>query len=90
MRRVAMFIWMMFVLKIPIVMLLVLVWWSVRSTDEAGEERVDDSGGHGPKRPRPHRPRPPRRGPHAVPPPRPPSRVRVHAGGLRPAHRARV
>ena len=89
-RRVAMFIWMMLVLKIPIVMLLLLVWWSVKNTGETGEERTEGGWGHGPKRPWPRRPGPPRRGPHRSPAPGSPRRVRVHARRLQRAHSARV
>ena len=72
------FIWMVVVLKIPIVALLWLVWWAVRAEPEpAGEESGGDGGsGHSP---RPRKPRPPRRGDHAVPAPQPPPRVRARA-----------
>ena len=76
-----MFIWMMFVLKIPIVMLLALVYWAIKNSDQQ-EEHVDPGGGRGHGYSHPRRPRPPRRGPHAEPPPRAPSRVRAHAGAL--------
>ena len=50
------FIWLMFVLKIPILMLFGIVWWAVRKCDEpAPPEPVA-------VRPRPH-PRKPRRRP---------------------------
>ena len=70
---------MMVVLKIPVVMLLWICWWAIRQTDMEMELPPDGGGSdrdphHGP---RPHRPRPPRRGPHAEPPPRSPSRVRA-------------
>jgi hypothetical protein len=72
------FIWMVVVLKIPIVALLWLVWWAVHAEPEpAGEESSsggDGGGGHSPK---PRGPQPPRRGDHAVPPPQSPPRVRV-------------
>ena len=74
------FVWMMVVLKIPIVMLLWLVYWAVKQTD-AEMEHPSDGGGNDrhPHRGRPRGPRPPRRGPHNEPAPRAPSRVR--AGG---------
>ena len=52
------FIWMVVVLKIPIVALLWLVWWAVRAEPEtAGEESGGDGGsGHSP-RPRSQPPR---------------------------------
>jgi hypothetical protein len=82
-----MLVWMMLALKIPLVALLYIVWWSVRQTPEPAQ---GDSGGgsdrelHRPSR-RP-KPRPPRRGPHADPPPPPPSRVRVMGKRLSPSH----
>ena len=87
------FIWLMLVLKIPIVGLFTIVWWAVRSVDEpAPEETVRAQ-----PRPRPHRPprppRPPRRprGPHGEPASLPsPPRVRpVVAIGQRAAARER-
>jgi hypothetical protein len=73
------FIWMVVVLKIPIVALLWLVWWAVRAEPEpAGDEQPGGDGGTG-HSPRPQRPRPPRRGDHAVPAPQPPPRVRALA-----------
>jgi hypothetical protein len=75
------FIWLMFLLKIPIVALFLLVRWAVRQTPEpaAGED-----GGIGPRsrprhphRPRAPRPRPRRRGPHGEAAPPAPARVRT-------------
>jgi hypothetical protein len=73
------FVWMMVVLKIPIVALLWLVYWAVKQTDAEMEHPADGGGGNDrhPHRGGPRRPRPPRRGPHAEPAPRPPSRVRA-------------
>jgi hypothetical protein len=72
------FVWMMVVLKIPIVALLWLVWWAVRQTDAEMEQPTDGGGSdRHPHRDGPRRPRPPRRGPHAEPAPRAPSRVRA-------------
>ena len=53
------FIWLMFVLKIPILMLFGLVWWAVKHSDEpaAGEPARPSPAPH------PHRPRRPRRRP---------------------------
>jgi len=73
----ATFIYMMLVLKLPILALLWIVWWAIRSTPEI--DSSDDDGGlrrwpHSPRRPRPPRPR---RGPHAEPPPPPPARTRT-------------
>ena len=86
MRSMAAFLWMMLVLKIPLIALLWLVWWSVREVP-TDEEHIDEGGGGGggSPHPRPRRPRPPRRGPHAGQPPGSPSRVRVQ-----PRRRQRV
>jgi hypothetical protein len=84
------FVWMMVVLKIPVIMLLTLVWWAVKQTDAEVDETADEGGGSDRSRHRggPRRPRPPRRGPHAEPAPRPPSRVRARGRQLaRPLHR---
>jgi hypothetical protein len=74
------FIWLMFILKIPIVALLLIVWWAVRSGSEATEDPQD--GGDGGLRARPRHPRKPfpqrpRRGPHGDPPPASPPRTRT-------------
>jgi hypothetical protein len=76
------FIYLMLVLKIPIVALLWIVWWAIHQTPEPEPTSHDDGGAkHSPhpRRPLPHAPR---RGPHADPPPAAPARVRtVHARG---------
>ncbi len=68
---------MMFILKIPIVGLLWIVWWAVHETDEEVPVTSDDDGGLR-RGPHPHRPRPhaPRRGPHGDPAPAAPPRTR--------------
>ena len=71
------FIFMMLVLKLPLGMLLYIVWWAIKATPEV--EGSDEGGGakrwpHGPRSPR--TPHPPRRGPHAEPPPPSPARTR--------------
>jgi hypothetical protein len=76
------FIWLMFLLKIPIAALLGIVWWAIRQ-DPANESTHDDDGGskHLPPKPRhphrPYRPRTPRRGPHGGEHVAPPPRVRT-------------
>jgi hypothetical protein len=74
------FIWLMFLLKIPIVALFLIVRWAVRQEPQPA---TGDDGGIGP-RAHPHRPhhprtRPPRprRGPHGEPPLPSPPRVRT-------------
>ena len=72
------FIWLMFVLKIPIVALGWIVWKAIHSEPVSPEDAIaDQDGGGGSKHPRPRRPRPPRRGPHGEPLPTPPARVRA-------------
>jgi hypothetical protein len=74
------FIWLMFLLKIPIVALFLLVRWAVRQPPQPA---TGDDGGIGPQA-HPHHPhhprvRPPRprRGPHGEPPVPSPPRVRT-------------
>jgi hypothetical protein len=72
------FLWIMLALKIPLAMLLWLVWWAVKQTPELdGEEHGD--GGSGPRtsHPRGPAPLPSRRGPHREPAPPAPARVRA-------------
>lgn len=89
------FIFLMFVLKLPICGLLYIVWWAIRSTPEP--EPVGDEGGGTKKplapkprhpHPRPALPRNPRRGPHGAPALPPPPRVRtvIAARGRRVEH----
>lgn len=78
----ATFIFLMFVLKLPIFALLYIVWWAIQSPPEP--EPVDEDGGSKrplsprPRHPHPHPvlPRHPRRGPHGAPRAAPPPRVR--------------
>jgi hypothetical protein len=81
-----MFIWIMVILKIPLFMLLYLVYWAVKSSgNEAPEPVRDPRVGHRPDRPPPRRPRPPRRGgPHAAPRPSAPGRVRARGRAAAP------
>jgi hypothetical protein len=74
------FIWLMLVLKIPIVMLLTLVWWAVHNADAPTTESDDDGGTKvDPDHPRSAPRGPRRRGPHGdLPLPSPP-RVRTKA-----------
>jgi hypothetical protein len=75
------FIWLMFLLKIPIVALFLIVRWAVRQVPEPAS---GEDGGVGPRsrprhphRPRPRNPRPRRRGPHGEAPLPSPRRVRT-------------
>jgi hypothetical protein len=74
------FIWLMFLLKIPIVALFMIVRWAIR----APELTSDEDGGIGPRprpvhpyHPRSRLPRSPRRGPHETPSPLAPARIRT-------------
>jgi hypothetical protein len=74
------FIWLMFVLKIPIIGLGWIVWKAIHAEPvDADDAAVDSDGGGGTSHPTPRRPRPPRRGPHGEPLPQPPARVRAVA-----------
>jgi hypothetical protein len=72
------FIWLMVLLKIPIVALFLLVRWAVRQTPESASD--EDGGISTRSRPHPHPhprlPRTPRRGPHGDPSPCSPPRAR--------------
>ncbi len=86
------FIWLMFILKIPIVGLFLIVRWAVRQAPESTPE-ADGGIGFAPRPRHPHRPRSrpggrgpiiPRRGPHrgghgasAASAPFPPARIRT-------------
>ena len=76
------FIFLMFVLKIPIIGLLLLVWWAIKQQPETGDPGSDEDGGsRKPRHPRPPLRPLPRRGPHhGAQPPASPSRVRAVAG----------
>ena len=76
---VATFIWMFVLLKIPIGLLLWLVWYAIQEPDPATADDQDEGGSDRRHRGLPRNPRPPRRGgPHAAPPPAP-ARVRTAA-----------
>jgi hypothetical protein len=78
------FVYLMLILKIPIVALLTIVWWAIRATPEESEPvRADDGGTKVPPRPR-H----PRRGPHGDPLPFPPPRTRTVVARARRSDRA--
>lgn len=74
--------WIAVVLKIPVAMLLYLVWYAIKDPPVA--EAPDGEDGGSDRDPRPHPrgrpPHPPRRGPHRAPEPVAPRRTRVAAG----------
>jgi len=76
------FVWFAVILKIPLVLLIVCVWWAIRQEPRGDSASSDDDGGgirrdrdrHSPLWPFP---RPPRRGPHGDPAPPAPARIRT-------------
>lgn len=70
------FIYLMFLLKIPIAGAIWIVYWAVKQEPDPVSEGRDEGGGS--RRPHPRRPFPrrPRRGPHGDPPVPSPPRVR--------------
>ena len=79
---VATLVWMLVILKIPIIAALLLIWYAVKEPNQAPDE--EDGGSRVPREPDPSpkrpRPRPPRRGPHATPPAPSPQRIRAVKG----------
>lgn len=76
----AAFIFVMFVLKIPLAMLLGIVWYAIKAVPEPEDAGPGDGGlprKPRPRHPRPPRPRRPRRDPHGHAPPPAPARVRT-------------
>jgi len=80
------FIWLMFILKIPIFMLLYIVWWAVRQETEPVDDSDDGGIRRHPHRRPPRRPRPSRRGPHGAPATPAPARMRTRAYRARTLH----
>jgi hypothetical protein len=85
------FVYLMLILKLPIIGLLYLVWWAVHQSDDEAEQRRDGGGGgtkvREPRHPRPRLPRHPRRGPHGDPAAVSPPRVRHTVARARPVQR---
>ena len=83
------FLFLMFALKIPLGMLLYLVWWAIRQTPD--EENVPQGGDVGSRvddpQPRPFPRHPRRRGPHGDPAPATPPRVRTTVARARTPER---
>ena len=74
-------IWMVIVLKMPIVAALLLIWYAVGEPNPAVDEDSDRGGGSDRHRGAgPRHPRPPRRGPHVTPAPAAPRRMRSVRG----------
>jgi hypothetical protein len=85
------FIWLMVILKIPIAMLLYIVWWAVHQEPDQDTEGTGGDGGTkvpSPRHPRGGRDRFPRkRGPHSEPAPPSPARVRTTVARARETER---
>jgi hypothetical protein len=79
------FIWLMFILKIPIVGLLWLVWWAIHQEVEPAGSEDDGGARRHPHKPPPRSPRPRHRGPHGAPLPPAPARIRTRAVARTPA-----
>jgi hypothetical protein len=79
----AAFIFLMVILKIPIFMLLYIVWYAIKSPPQPEPVAGEDGGTKRPLSPRPRHPHPrpalprsPRRGPHGAPQVAAPARTR--------------
>jgi hypothetical protein len=83
------FLWLMLALKIPLGMLLYLVWWAVKQTPEEAEQPGGDGGTKRihPRQPFPRHPRPRHRGPHGEPIPPAPARMRTTVARARTPER---
>ena len=74
------FLWVMIALKIPLAMLLYIVWWAIKQQPEPVAGDGHDGGiGDRPDGPPPRPSTPRRRGPHGEPVPPSPPRTRVPA-----------
>jgi hypothetical protein len=76
-------IWTALIMKLPLILLVLAVWWAIHEEPEEPGTKDDDGGIRRPgQRSHPLKPfpRPPRRGPHGAPSPPSPPRIRtVHA-----------
>jgi hypothetical protein len=76
-------LWIVLTTKLPLVLLVLAVWWAIHEEPDDPGTQDDDGGVRRPgqhSRPLKPFPRPPRRGPHGEPAPPSPPRVRtVHA-----------
>jgi hypothetical protein len=82
------FLWVMLALKIPLALLLYIVWYAVHATPEP-TPGDDGEGGVGPRPDAPHRQGPRRRGPHGDPAIPAPPRTRTGAVAREPARPVR-
>jgi hypothetical protein len=68
-------VWMLLILKIPVFMLLYIIWWAVKDPPRPELADEEKGGSDRPRKPRPIAPLHPRRGPHSgsgdarIPPP---------------------
>ena len=77
-------IWRELTMKLPLLVLVLAVWWAIHEEPDQPGKQDDDGGGVRRSGERNHplkpAPRPPRRGPHGEAPPPSPPRIRsVHA-----------
>lgn len=77
------FIWIMFILKLPLFALLYIIWWAIRDAPDPAQAEDQEGGSKDPRLPRPAGPTAPRRGPHGEPAVPPPSRARTTTGRSR-------
>lgn len=72
------FLFLMLALKIPVGLLLWIVWWAIHQTPEPAADEPGDGGSKRPRNPHPRGPLPrrSRRGPHREHPPGAPARTR--------------
>ena len=84
------FIFLVLILKIPIVLLLGIVWWAVHATPESASDESEEGGSKRPLNPHPRGPlpRPARRGPHGEHRSPAPPRTRSVLAGSRDNHHA--
>jgi hypothetical protein len=80
------FVWLMLVLKIPIAMLLYIVWWAIKQSDEPAPDASGEGGARAPVHPRRPLPSAPRRGPHGEPQLPAPPRTRTVVARSRETH----
>lgn len=84
------FIFLVLILKIPIVLLLGIVWWAVHATPDTATGESGDGGSKRPLSPHPRGPLPrrARRGPHGDEPSQAPPRNRSVVARARDNHHA--
>lgn len=77
------------VLKVPVVGMMYLLWWAMKPSDDEVPAEDEPGGEDHHRRPRPHFPRGPRRGPHGGGA-RPVATAAPHEGRIRQLEAARA